>query len=397
MSTKLQFYSEFAERMARQITGSYRSWTAFLATTARLYKYPYNEQLMIYAQRPNATACAEYDFWKDRMGRYGHERDLLAEALLHLRGDLSDDARKQGYLSCLQEYRGSFSKALEKLSAALKNPTFRQNLSDEYAAFWTAYEQDKDLLRFHYHKLWKIRNRLKDLSLPRCELSDGMTEVPSVAQFITEDEISHTLMRSSGVEGGKNRIFAYFTEAHTDIVKKVIRMKFAEIAAAPESEILNHQHKKEIELARIKLDQANAHLAEKQKDLSDYKAETLKVIRGQSNLSVELLNALVKETETMIALAQTRIDAAQTEYESLLASAENLRQEYDRLLTWADLFDTCSFEAKKMIVAQFVKAVRVSRDYNIEIDFNVSFEEFQNFSVKNGEPVILQPLRSYTA
>lgn len=181
------------------------------------------------------------------------------------------------------------------------------------------------------------------------------------------------------------------------IVEKVIRMKFAEIAAAPESEILNHQHKKEIELARIKLDQANAHLAEKQKDLSDYKAETLKVIRGQSNLSVELLNALVKETETMIALAQTRIDAAQTEYESLLASAENLRQEYDRLLTWADLFDTCSFEAKKMIVAQFVKAVRVSRDYNIEIDFNVSFEEFQNFSVKNGEPVILQPLRSHTA
>ena len=162
------------------------------------------------------------------------------------------------------------------------------------------------------------------------------------------------------------------------IVEKVIRMKFAEIAAAPESEILNHQHKKEIELARIKLDQANAHLAEKQKDLSDYKAETLKVIRGQSNLSVELLNALVKETETMIALAQTRIDAAQTEYESLLASAENLRQEYDRLLTWADLFDTCSFEAKKMIVAQFVKAVRVSRDYNIEIDFNVSFEEFQD-------------------
>ena len=70
MPSKLQFYSEFAERTARQITVSYRSWTAFLATAARLYKYPYNEQLMIYAQRPNATACAEYDFWKDRMGRY---------------------------------------------------------------------------------------------------------------------------------------------------------------------------------------------------------------------------------------------------------------------------------------------------------------------------------------
>ena len=147
---------------------------------------------------------------------YGHERDLLAAALLHLRGDLSDDARKQGYLSCLQEYGGSFPKALEKLSEALKDTAFRQNLSDEYAAFWTAYEQDKNLLRFHFHKLREIWNRLKDLSLPRYELSDGKTEVPSAAQFITEDEISHTLMRGSGVEGGKNRIYAYFTDAHTD-------------------------------------------------------------------------------------------------------------------------------------------------------------------------------------
>ena len=81
MPSKLQFYSEFAERTARQITGSYRSWTAFLATAARLYKYPYNEQLMIYAQRPSATACAEYDFWKDRMGRYVQRVTL--PAILH--------------------------------------------------------------------------------------------------------------------------------------------------------------------------------------------------------------------------------------------------------------------------------------------------------------------------
>ena len=147
---------------------------------------------------------------------YKHERDLLAEALLHLRGDLSDDARKQGDLSCLQEYGGSFPKALEKLSEALKDPVFQQNLSDEYAAFWTAYELDKNLLRFHYHKLREIWHRLKDLRLPRYELSDGMAEVPSAAQFITEDEISHTLMRGSGFAEGKSRIYAYFTDTHTE-------------------------------------------------------------------------------------------------------------------------------------------------------------------------------------
>ena len=59
-----------AEEAARQVTGSREQWTAFLTTAARLYKYPYNEQLMIYKQRPDATACAEYDLWNKTMRRY---------------------------------------------------------------------------------------------------------------------------------------------------------------------------------------------------------------------------------------------------------------------------------------------------------------------------------------
>ena len=51
------------ESTAAQITHSKQNWTGFLTTAARLYKYPYPEQLMIYAQRPNATACASYEIW----------------------------------------------------------------------------------------------------------------------------------------------------------------------------------------------------------------------------------------------------------------------------------------------------------------------------------------------
>ncbi len=70
MVNNIQMYAEMADNAAAQITGSYREWTAFLTTAARLYKYPYPEQLMIYAQRPEATACASYDLWNQRMGRY---------------------------------------------------------------------------------------------------------------------------------------------------------------------------------------------------------------------------------------------------------------------------------------------------------------------------------------
>lgn len=67
MPSKVQLYAQMADRTAEQITGSYQKWTAFLTTAARLYKYPYNEQLMIFAQRPEATACAEYDLWNKQI------------------------------------------------------------------------------------------------------------------------------------------------------------------------------------------------------------------------------------------------------------------------------------------------------------------------------------------
>ena len=181
------------------------------------------------------------------------------------------------------------------------------------------------------------------------------------------------------------------------IVETVIRMKFNEIAAAPESEILTNQHEKEIKLVKMQLDKAKAYLQEKEKDLEDYKGETLKVIRGQSKLSIELLNSLTVEANEKICDARAVADAAEKHYLELLESAENLQKEYDRLLTWADLYDKSTFEAKKIISAQFIKAVRVGRDYNIEIDFNVSFEEFQSFCKVESVDENMTTLRSHTA
>ena len=59
-----------ASYTATHLADSWQRWTAFLTTASRLYKYPFHEQLMIFAQRPDATACAEYDLWNDTMRRY---------------------------------------------------------------------------------------------------------------------------------------------------------------------------------------------------------------------------------------------------------------------------------------------------------------------------------------
>ena len=93
MASVLQQYRQLADHMATQITGSYQSWTDFLTTAAQLYKYPYHEQLMIYAQRPDATACADYELWNKRMGRYVR-RGAKGIALI----DHSGDAPKLKYV-----------------------------------------------------------------------------------------------------------------------------------------------------------------------------------------------------------------------------------------------------------------------------------------------------------
>ena len=145
-----------------------------------------------------------------------HERMQLAQALWYLKHDLSDEAREQGYLSCMDTLRGgSFPDETERLAERLTDSSFRDTLSGEFAQFYAAHEQDKSLLRFHYHKLGQIWQSLRGLSLPRREYSSEMAAVPELGRFITEDEIDHALDRGSGVEGSKGRIYEYFTADHT--------------------------------------------------------------------------------------------------------------------------------------------------------------------------------------
>ena len=70
MPSKLEIYMEKADAATLRLTEDYRIWTEFLVTAGRVYKYEFLEQAMIFAQRPDAIACAEYDLWKKRMRRY---------------------------------------------------------------------------------------------------------------------------------------------------------------------------------------------------------------------------------------------------------------------------------------------------------------------------------------
>ena len=131
MPNKTQIYAQMADDTARRITGDYLDWAAFLNTSSRLYKYPFHDQLMIYAQRPDATACATYDLWNDTMRRY-IRRGSKGIALL-TPGPYGMDIRYVFDVSDTGTRRNSRNVEPWVLSDAAMEPV-RQMLEDQYYA-----------------------------------------------------------------------------------------------------------------------------------------------------------------------------------------------------------------------------------------------------------------------
>ena len=158
MPTKAEQYAQMADQVARQLTGSWQEWAGFLTTAARLYKYPFHEQLMIYAQRPDATACAEYDLWNNRMGRYVR-RGSKGIALVDDSGDrprlryvfdISDTGTREHsrtpWLWTLNEEHAAPVMAMLEGNYGVGGEELPQQLADVAASlaeeYWTDHRQD---------------------------------------------------------------------------------------------------------------------------------------------------------------------------------------------------------------------------------------------------------------
>ena len=143
-----------------------------------------------------------------------YERDRISESLWYLHHDLSEEGKAQGYFDFI-ERGGGFPEETKKLSEALKNPEYLKETIKEYSRFLAGYKENRDVLRFHYHKVDSLYQRLQELELPRKEYSTNLIELPKVKPFITEDEVLESLSRGSGIDKGKERITKFFKENHT--------------------------------------------------------------------------------------------------------------------------------------------------------------------------------------
>ena len=142
MPSKTEEYLALAQRTANGLTRYWENWTAYLTTASRLYKYRFEDQLMIYAQRPDATACADYDIWNNRMNRYVRRGSkgiaLLDESSgyprLHYVFDVSDTGvRRNSRDPDLWQYNDDLKQPVsDALTAAygISHERFSQQLAD---------------------------------------------------------------------------------------------------------------------------------------------------------------------------------------------------------------------------------------------------------------------------
>ncbi|CYV40995.1 helicase-related protein [Streptococcus suis] len=145
---------------------------------------------------------------------FDYERDRISESIWYLYHDLSEEGKAHGYFDFI-ERGGGFPKETKRLSEALKNPEYLRETIKEYSRFLAGYKENRDILRFRYHKVDSLYQRLQELELTRKEYSTNLTELPKVKPFITDDEVLATLSRGSGIDKGKERITKFFKENHT--------------------------------------------------------------------------------------------------------------------------------------------------------------------------------------
>ena len=143
-----------------------------------------------------------------------YEREKIAEKLLYLKRDLSDET-KDRYLAILNDIKGrGFPDEKENLGKKLEDKNFINKLRKEYAVFLEEYKINPDILRFHHYKLSRIYNDINDLEIERKLYRSNLKDIAPIQSFITQDEIDESLKRGSGFSDGKKRIYEFFTKKH---------------------------------------------------------------------------------------------------------------------------------------------------------------------------------------
>lgn len=160
------------------------------------------------------------------------------------------------------------------------------------------------------------------------------------------------------------------------IVEQVIKNIFAAMKGIPKSKIVSARYKKEVTDKKRRLADTEKEYNKALQKLNLLKAEVIKCLQGESTFSKDILSELITDSEencNELAKLRQKIETELKQSEKLQAE---LCRSYDEIISWADLYDSASIEAKKMIVNSMIKRIDVFRDYKLKIEFNFDIKQF---------------------
>lgn len=163
------------------------------------------------------------------------------------------------------------------------------------------------------------------------------------------------------------------------IVESIVCTKFSEILECSKSKLLQDMLRKDMEVAQKEVSRAKSELDLKDDERNALKDEMIRVIRGKSSIDRDMIQQLLDENQAAIQAAQDALTAAQNKLEEIEQENKKAENDCSNLFTWASTYQNASFQQRQTILNQFIKEVRVGRDYDIEIILNVPLEEFEEF------------------
>ena len=154
----------------------------------------------------------------------------------------------------------------------------------------------------------------------------------------------HYQVRHPGECAGQS---VYVASRVDSIVDEILRLKFSEIKAASRAEVLKQQNDRDCKAAQHRLEQAEKKLRQHERDKKDFQDEVLKVIRGESKLSMDFLSSAIEQTERELEEAQHAAESARQQLADIEKLAQQREDELNEIITWADVYGGATLERKK--------------------------------------------------
>ena len=163
------------------------------------------------------------------------------------------------------------------------------------------------------------------------------------------------------------------------VVESIVCMKFEEILECSKSNLLEEMRRKDLDAAKKEATRWKEEVQTKVDEQDALKKEMIRVIQGTSGLDREMIQQMVNENKEALLIAQTNLADSEKKLKEIEEQNQKAERNCSDLFTWASTYKGASFERRQAILKQFIKEVRVGRDYNIEIVLNVPLDEFEEF------------------